>query len=142
MPQVAVLRPLAGFALPSLRTTVSNAARRTFTSSQSSPSSLISSKIRPTTSPRITRSPIYQASRRGYQDHINPQTKAAVKKRGFRTLKWLWRLTYLSTLGGLAYVGLGIYQGRNPEDQQDPDPTKKTLVVLGMHILLRYRGSL
>ena len=29
------------------------------------------------------------------------------------------------------YVGYGVYQNRNPVDQIEPDPKKKTLVVLG-----------
>jgi NADH:ubiquinone reductase (non-electrogenic) len=40
-------------------------------------------------------------------------------------------LTYLSLLGGLGYVGYGIYINRNPVEQAEADPTKKTLVVLG-----------
>ena len=53
------------------------------------------------------------------------------KKKGFRTLRWIWRLTYLSAFGGLVYVGYGIYEDRNPDPQTEPDPTKKTLVILG-----------
>lgn len=55
------------------------------------------------------------------------------KKRGtFRAvLRWSWRLTYISAIAGLAYVGYGIYIMRFPEDQEDPDPSKKTLVILG-----------
>ena len=46
-------------------------------------------------------------------------------------LRWAWRLTYLSALAGVGYVGYGIYESRNPVDQPPPDPSKKTLVVLG-----------
>jgi NADH:ubiquinone reductase (non-electrogenic) len=55
------------------------------------------------------------------------------KKRGkFRSiLLWTWRLTYLSAIGGLIYVGYGIYEMREPPDQEYPDPAKKTLVILG-----------
>jgi len=49
----------------------------------------------------------------------------------FRFLRWTWRITYLSVLGSLAYTGYGIYVNRNPVEQAQPDPTKKTLVVLG-----------
>ncbi|EOO02766.1 putative external nadh-ubiquinone oxidoreductase mitochondrial precursor protein [Phaeoacremonium minimum UCRPA7] len=38
---------------------------------------------------------------------------------------------YLSVLGGIAWVGYGVYQDRHPLPQSDPDPTKKTLVILG-----------
>ncbi|KAL6703933.1 NADH:ubiquinone oxidoreductase [Coniothyrium glycines] len=58
-------------------------------------------------------------------------TAAGPKPRRFRLLRWTWRLTYLSAIGGLAYVGYGIYETRNPADQPPPDPSKKTLVVLG-----------
>lgn len=53
------------------------------------------------------------------------------KKAGFRVLRWTWRLTWVSAVAGLAYVGYGIYETRNPSDQPPPDPSKKTLVVLG-----------
>jgi hypothetical protein len=42
-------------------------------------------------------------------------------------------LTYLSALGGTAYVCYGIYESRNPPDQVAPAANKKTLVVLGMN---------
>ncbi|KAH7037903.1 uncharacterized protein B0I36DRAFT_372175 [Microdochium trichocladiopsis] len=47
------------------------------------------------------------------------------------TFKWLRRLTYLSVLvviGGIVYDG---YIDRHPDEQFEPDPKKKTLVVLG-----------
>ncbi|KAL2271543.1 hypothetical protein VTJ83DRAFT_914 [Remersonia thermophila] len=55
----------------------------------------------------------------------------APKKKRFRTLRWIWRLTYLSALGGLVYIGYGVWEDRHPEPQVEPDPTKKTLVILG-----------
>lgn len=67
--------------------------------------------------------------RRGFAEKL-PDAKK-VKKGTWGVLKWTWRLTYLSVLGSLAYTGYGIYLNRNPVDQQEPDPTKKTLVVLG-----------
>lgn len=45
--------------------------------------------------------------------------------------RWMWRLTYLSVLGTLVYIGYEIYQDRNPEPQVPRDPSKKTLVILG-----------
>ncbi|KAK3333174.1 pyridine nucleotide-disulfide oxidoreductase-domain-containing protein [Cercophora scortea] len=68
--------------------------------------------------------------RRGYADGSAPAT-TPVKARRFRTWRWIWRLTYLSALGGVAYIGYGIYEDRHPEPQTEPDPTKKTLVILG-----------
>lgn len=58
------------------------------------------------------------------------------KPKRFRLLRWTWRLTYLSAIGGLGYVGYGIYETRNPADQPPPDPSKKTLVVLGEFALM------
>ena len=129
MPQVATMRPLAASLLPAFG--AKQIVRRTFASSHLP---LIRSS-RPTPTATITRHTFRQASTSPYNDHINPETKAAVKKGGFRTLRWLWRLTYLSAIGGLGWTGYGIYLGKHPADQQDPDPSKKTLVVLGMHSL-------
>lgn len=53
------------------------------------------------------------------------------KKRRFRILRWTWRLTYLSVLGGLGYVAWLTYEDRHPSEQIEADPTKKTLVILG-----------
>jgi NADH:ubiquinone reductase (non-electrogenic) len=64
------------------------------------------------------------------QSSLTPD-KQQVKRGGFRVLRWTWRLTWVSALAGLAYVGYGIYETRNPVDQPPPDPSKKTLVVLG-----------
>ncbi len=52
-------------------------------------------------------------------------------RRRFPVLRWIWRLTYLSALGGLAFVGYQVYTLRYPIDQFEPDPNKKTLVILG-----------
>ena len=69
------------------------------------------------------------AFRRAYADAAPlPKPKPGKLRRTFR---WMWRLTYLS-LGGLAgYTFYIIYQDRNPEPQYAPDPSKKTLVILG-----------
>lgn len=70
--------------------------------------------------------------RRGYADEV-AQVPAPKKPRRFRALKWLlWRLPILTIVGGIAYIGYGIYEDRHPEPQVEPDPTKKTLVILGM----------
>ncbi|KAK3939896.1 mitochondrial external alternative NADH-ubiquinone oxidoreductase [Diplogelasinospora grovesii] len=87
---------------------------------------------RPTT---LTSRPanITQQFRRAYADSAAPEaTVSPVKKpRRFRTLRWIFRLTYLSALGGVAYIGYGIYQDRHPPPQVEPDPSKKTLLILG-----------
>jgi NADH:ubiquinone reductase (non-electrogenic) len=71
--------------------------------------------------------------RRQYSDapsaSLSPDPK---KPRRFRILRWTWRLTYLSVLGGIGYVGWAIYEDRHPAEQIPADPTKKTLVVLGV----------
>jgi NADH:ubiquinone reductase (non-electrogenic) len=50
----------------------------------------------------------------------------------FRTLRWVWRLTYLSVIGGVVYLGYGVYELRHPDEQPIPDPNKQNLVILGM----------
>ncbi|KAK1751860.1 putative external mitochondrial NADH-ubiquinone oxidoreductase 1 precursor [Echria macrotheca] len=68
--------------------------------------------------------------RRGYAGEAAP-VPAPKKPRRFRVWRWSWRLVNLSILGGIAYVGYGIYQDRHPAPQIEPDPSKKTLVILG-----------
>lgn len=51
------------------------------------------------------------------------------KRAGF--LRWTWRFTKLAALGAIGTLGWSIYELRTPDDQFDPDPSKKTLVVLG-----------
>jgi NADH:ubiquinone reductase (non-electrogenic) len=88
------------------------------------------SRVRATPSP--TQLILRRNVRRSYADEAAPKPPKAKKGGGFRTFaRWTWRLTYLSALGGLAYVGYGIVLLRNPAEQEEPDPTKKTLVVLG-----------
>jgi hypothetical protein len=50
-------------------------------------------------------------------------------------------LVQLSLIGGVAYVAYEIYQDRNPEPQVKPDPSKKTLVVLGKLLLPSRRAA-
>ncbi|KAI1500497.1 hypothetical protein F5X99DRAFT_236860 [Biscogniauxia marginata] len=71
--------------------------------------------------------PVNRQFARSYADA--PPKKKPRKIR--TTFRWIWRTTYLSLL---TVVGAVIYDGyldRHPEDQFTPDPTKKTLVVLG-----------
>jgi NADH:ubiquinone reductase (non-electrogenic) len=80
----------------------------------------------------LRQNPYQMAFRRSYADApqavLSPEPQP---KRRFRVLRWLWRLTYLSALGFLGFLGYNIYDLRNPADQIDPDPSKKTLVILG-----------
>jgi hypothetical protein len=38
----------------------------------------------------------------------------------------------MSLLGSVGYVGYMVWVDRHPAEQFEPDPTKKTLVILGM----------
>ncbi|KAH6882988.1 hypothetical protein BKA58DRAFT_416844 [Alternaria rosae] len=113
------MRPLAA---ANVLSQVQLAGRRTFTTQRPS---LIANRARWT--PRPTQ---YQIALR---QSVRQQSSGAPKPKPkrFRLLRWTWRLTYLSAIAGLGYVGYGIYETRNPADQPPPDPSKKTLVVLG-----------
>lgn len=67
------------------------------------------------------------AFRRAYADEAPKRRPGAFRT----TFKWLWRLTYLSVGGLIGYTGWVIYDDRNPQPQFEPDPSKKTLVILG-----------
>jgi NADH:ubiquinone reductase (non-electrogenic) len=72
--------------------------------------------------------------RQSFRRHQSSEGGKTVKpQRGaIRTvLLWTWRFTYMSAIGGLAYVGYGVWQLRHPVEQLPPDPNKKTLVILG-----------
>ncbi|QKX64177.1 uncharacterized protein TRUGW13939_11350 [Talaromyces rugulosus] len=75
-------------------------------------------------------SPIQPALRRAYADAAAAAPSPAPKKR-FRFFRWAYRLTVLSGLGLTGYLGYSIYILRHPEEQIEPDPSKKTLVILG-----------
>lgn len=69
----------------------------------------------------------------GYVEKQAPVTgkPSAPKKKRAGFFRWTWRLLYVSAIAGIGYTAYGIYVNRNPVDQKDPDPNKKTLVVLG-----------
>ena len=69
------------------------------------------------------------AFRRAYADEA-PKPKPKVGKLR-RTLRWTWRITYLSLGATVAYAIYSIYEDSHPVEQFQPDPSKKTLVVLG-----------
>jgi hypothetical protein len=79
--------------------------------------------------PLLSRSVFRKESKRSYADIATPKTK----RRGRKLLRWTWRFTYLGAIGGILYMGYGIYQLRTPQEQLESgnDPTKKTLVILG-----------
>jgi NADH:ubiquinone reductase (non-electrogenic) len=110
--------------LPAASIGVRPATRRRFATS---PQSFVT-RARPNS--RVLRGDgkLYQAFRRTYTD-VAP----AKKPRRFRFFTYLWRLTYLSAIGGTAYLAYGVYDLRHPDEQFEPDPTKKNLVILGLY---------
>ncbi|KAK3114393.1 NADH:ubiquinone oxidoreductase [Teratosphaeriaceae sp. CCFEE 6253] len=121
MASKALARPLAS---------VSSAIgfRRSFATAPKSPQLLRAERTRPV---QVPRQRTQQAFRRAYAAEVSPETQRVIKKRSWGFLRWTWRLTYISVIAGTVYVGYGIYQGRTPMEQFDPDSSKKTLVVLG-----------
>ncbi|KAK5149249.1 External alternative NADH-ubiquinone oxidoreductase mitochondrial, partial [Oleoguttula sp. CCFEE 6159] len=118
----------AGAARPMAVASLQNVGRRTLATSRPS----LISKARPTPRATFDRAALRQSFRRSYADDIvNPAVKAKAKRGSWFALKWLWRLTYLSAIAGTGWVAYGIYESRHPADQADPDPNKKTLVILG-----------
>jgi NADH:ubiquinone reductase (non-electrogenic) len=67
------------------------------------------------------------AFRRAYADEAPKPKPGRIR----RTFRWIWRLTYISVGGAIAYTGYLIYLDRHPGEQVEQDPTKKTLVILG-----------
>jgi len=98
------------------------AARRAYTTQRPSPMAL-----RAQWTPRPAHS--HMARRQAIRQQSTAPTPKPARR--FRLLRWTWRLSYLSALAAVGYVGYGIYETRNPADQPPPDPSKKTLVVLG-----------
>jgi len=84
--------------------------------------------------PQAIASPVFRQAQLTHAFRRHQSSQASKPQRGvLRTiLVWTWRITYLSALGGIAYLGYGIWIMRNPADQEEPDPKKKTLVILGI----------
>ena len=113
------MRPLA---TANVLSQVSQAGRRAYTTQRPS---LIATRAQWTPRPTQYQIALRQSARRASTEVPKPKPKR------FRFLRWTWRLTQLSAVAGLGWVGYGIYESRNPADQPPPDPSKKTLVVLG-----------
>lgn len=80
------------------------------------------------------RAQVQQAFRRTYADGLpSPPTK----RRGRGFFRWSWRVTYITALGAVGYFSYAIYLLRTPDEQYNPDPSKKTLVVLGKSLSSR-----
>ncbi|KAL1988972.1 hypothetical protein VTN96DRAFT_6961 [Rasamsonia emersonii] len=73
------------------------------------------------------RQPVQRSFRRSYTDSA-PEPEP---KKRFRFLRWAYRLTLLAGLGMTGWTAYSIYVLNNPEEQFQPDPDKKTLVILG-----------
>ncbi|KAK0945385.1 NADH:ubiquinone oxidoreductase [Friedmanniomyces endolithicus] len=106
MASKALARPLA-----SLSNAIAFGSRKGFaTASKSRPQQLLRAETR-RAAVHIPRQRVQQAFRRTYAE-VSPETQRVVKRRTWGFLKWTWRLTYLSAIGGTIYIGWGIYQGR------------------------------
>lgn len=130
-----VVRPAASMAMKPLATFSVSAASRQLVHQRT----FASVSRNALSAAREQRQTIAQQYRRGYADQapsasLSPSPKPKKKKAGF--LRWAWRLTYVSAIGMLGFSAYGIYLNRNPVDQQEPDPSKKTLVVLGEFIAI------
>lgn len=116
---------------PALRFAAIHTARAAFaTSTRLAPRPSVLASLK--NSPQVSRQLVRSYATEGPSATLSPQPK---KKPGKirTTFKWLRRLTYLSVLvviGGIVYDG---YIDRHPDEQFQPDPKKKTLVVLGEH---------
>ncbi|GKZ28669.1 NADH:ubiquinone oxidoreductase [Aspergillus brasiliensis] len=71
-----------------------------------------------------------RTARRSYADAA-PAAPTPKPKKRFRFLRWTWRLTWLSSIGMAGALAYSVYELRHPVEQIKPDPTKKTLVILG-----------
>lgn len=69
--------------------------------------------------------------KRAYASEAAPVAKPP--KSRFRFLKYAWRGTYTLAITGTVWLAYSIYETRFPKEQIAPDPTKKTLVILGKH---------
>lgn len=81
---------------------------------------------------RLSHAALQESFRRAYSDapsvSLSPPPKP---KKRFGFLRWTWRVTYLSAIGFVGWLTYTVWELRNPNDQFEPDPSKKTLVILG-----------
>lgn len=128
-------RPLTKLAVAPPTQVSFHCSPRRFLSSVRKPNLL--QATRAATQPLIPRSTAQTIFRRSYADALPPKPKRRI--RGF--FRWTWRLAYLSAIAGAGYLSYNIYLLRTPSEQDAPDPTKKTLVVLGMPFCQRCSGT-
>jgi NADH:ubiquinone reductase (non-electrogenic) len=121
MAAASAMRPVVA----SMRAAI-GASKRTFATANKQS---FASRAQPSPRASLSHAQLGQSFRRSYADAVKP---IKPKKSGLRIFRWAWRATYLSAIAGLAYTAYGIYEMKNPGDQAEPDPSKKTLVILGM----------
>lgn len=85
---------------------------------------------------------VSRVARRTYADAAPTPSPAPKPKKRFRVLRWAWRLTWLSAIGLTGTVAYSIFELRSPPDQSPPDPSKKTLVILGRFSMASPRASM
>ncbi|KAL1969288.1 hypothetical protein VTN77DRAFT_9480 [Rasamsonia byssochlamydoides] len=86
--------------------------------------------LRAASSP-LTSSPLRKTVQRSFRRSYADSAAEPAPKKRFRFLRWAYRLTLLSGLGLTGWVGYSIYVLNHPAEQFEPDPDKKTLVILG-----------
>jgi NADH:ubiquinone reductase (non-electrogenic) len=108
---------------------INGAVRRSFMTSS------FARAARPTSQNLLPKSKLRDSFRRGYAEQkvgaLAAELAPTKKPRRFRALRWIWRVTYLSLLGGVGYMAYTVYDLRHPVDQFEPDPSKQNLVILG-----------
>ncbi|KAH8148416.1 uncharacterized protein LAJ45_07518 [Morchella importuna] len=83
--------------------------------------------FKPSIQNQITRS----SFKRAYASEASPAPAKKAPKNRFRYVKYAWRGTYTLAIVGTVWLAYSIYETRFPKEQTEPDPTKKTLVILG-----------
>ncbi|TVY58068.1 External alternative NADH-ubiquinone oxidoreductase, mitochondrial [Lachnellula cervina] len=121
----ATTRAMMRLPASSIGMRTSTATHRSFATSSRS---LLTRAARPSSRVTLDKSKLQQIFRRTYADVAPAPAK---KPRRFRYFTYLWRFTYLSVIGGSAYLAYGVWELRHPEEQFEPDPSKKNLVILG-----------
>lgn len=102
---------------------MSSMSRRSISTSQ------LAGRAKPLRSTKVSQA-VPRIARRSYTDAA---PKPAPKPKRFKALRWAWRLTWLSAIGLTGTVAYSIFELRQPPEQSPPDPSKKTLVILGMY---------
>ena len=119
-----MMRPSIGMPIKIGASIINLANRRTLAIS-SRPINLKNLSV--STRPSTQKPNVQRLFRRSYADNATPNVR---RRAGF--FRWTWRLIYLSAIGATGYLGYTVYLLRTPHEQFEPDPSKKTLVILGV----------